>query len=140
MNNWLAWSLLSALFAGATAVLAKIGVTAIDSNFATAIRATVILLFTWLIASLTRSHWSFGTISFRTWLLLGLSGVATGLSWLCYFRALQLGEASRVAPMDKLSVLFAILFAAIVLRETLTWHHWLGGALVLTGAVILAFK
>jgi len=140
MNNWLAWSLLSALFAGATAVLAKIGVTAIDSNFATAIRTTVILLFTWLIASLTRSHWSFGTISFRTWLLLGLSGVATGLSWLCYFRALQLGEASRVAPMDKLSVLFAILFAAIVLRETLTWHHWLGGALVLTGAVVLAFK
>ena len=124
----------------AAAVLAKIGVTAIDSNFATAIRATVILLFTWLIASLTRSHWSFGTISFRTWLLLGLSGVATGLSWLCYFRALQLGEASRVAPMDKLSVLFAILFAAIVLRETLTWHHWLGGALVLTGAVVLAFK
>ena len=136
MNNWLAWSLLSALFAGATAVLAKIGVTAIDSNFATAIRTTVILLFTWLIASLTRSHWSFGTISFRTWLLLGLSGVATGLSWLCYFRALQLGDA----PMDKLSVLFAILFAAIVLRETLTWHHWLGGALVLTGAVVLAFK
>ncbi len=78
MNNWLAWSLLSALFAGATAVLAKIGVSAIDSNFATAIRTTVILLFTWLIASFTRSHWSFGTISFRTWLFLGLSGVATG--------------------------------------------------------------
>ena len=137
MNNWLAWSLLSALFAGATAVLAKIGVTAIDSNFATAIRTTVILLFTWLIASFTRSQWSFGTISFRTWLFLGLSGVAPGSA---IFGALQLGEASRVAPMDKLSVLFAILFAAIVLRETLTWHHWLGGALVLTGAVILAFK
>jgi transporter family protein len=140
MNNWLAWSLLSALFAGATAVLAKIGVTGIDSNFATAIRTTVILLFTWMIASFTRSHWSFSTISPRTWLFLGLSGLATGLSWICYFRALQLGEASRVAPMDKLSVLFAILFAAIVLRETLTWHHWLGGGFVLTGAVILAFK
>ena len=140
MNNWLAWSLLSALFAGATAVLAKIGVTDIDSNFATGIRTTVILLFTWMIALFSRSNRSFGTISFRTWLFLGLSGVATGLSWLCYFRALQLGEASRVAPMDKLSVLFAILFAAVVLRETLTWHQWLGGGLVLTGAIILAFK
>jgi len=140
VNNWVTWSLLSALFAGATAVLAKIGVTGVDSNFATAIRTTVILLFTWMIASLTRSQWSFITISFRTWLFLGLSGLATGLSWLCYFRALQLGEASRVAPMDKLSVLFAILFAAVILRETLTWHHWLGGGLVLTGAIILAFK
>src|SRR5438132_553233 len=140
MSNWLAWSLLSAVFAGATAVLAKIGVTAIDSNVATAIRTTVILLFTWLIASFTWSHLSFGTISFRTWLFLGLSGLATGLSWLCYFRALQLEEASRVAPMDKLSVLFPILFAAVVLHETLTWHHWFGGGLVLTGAIILAFK
>jgi transporter family protein len=140
MDNWLVWSLLSALFAGATAVLAKIGVTGVDSNFATAIRTTVILIFTWMVASFTRSYWSFGTISFRTWLFLILSGLATGLSWLCYFRALQLGETSRVAPMDKLSVLFAILLAAIVLHETLTWHHWLGGGLVLPGAVILAFK
>ena len=140
MNNWLAWSLLSAVFAGATAVLAKIGVTGVDSNFAAAIRTTVILVFTWMIASFTRSYWSFGTISFRTWLFLILSGLATGLSWLCYFRALQLGEASRVAPMDKLSVLFAILLAAVVLRETLTWHQWLGGGLVLMGAVILSFK
>ncbi|MEY2494981.1 MAG: bacterial/archaeal transporter family protein [Verrucomicrobiota bacterium] len=140
MNNWLTWSLLSAVFAGATAVLAKIGVTGIDSNFATAIRTTVILLFTWLMASFTRSDWSFETISRRTWLFLALSGLATGLSWLCYFRALQLGEASRVAPMDKLSVLFAILFAAIVLRETLTWHHLIGGGLVLAGAVVLAVK
>jgi bacterial/archaeal transporter family protein len=140
MNNWLAWSLLSALFAGATAVLAKISVTGIDSSFATAIRTTVILFFTWMIASFTRSHWSFASVSSRTWLFLRLFGLATGLSWLCYFRALRVGEASRVAPMDKLSVLFAILFAAVVLRETLTWHHWIGGGLVLTGAVILAFK
>src|SRR6266404_7168445 len=103
MNNWLTWSLLSAVFAGATAVLAKIGVTGVDSNFATAIRTTVILLFTWLIASFTRSDRSFATVSRRTWFFLALSGLATGLSWLCYFRALQLGEASRVAPMDKLS-------------------------------------
>ncbi len=94
MNNWLVWSLLSALFAGATAVLAKIGVTGVDSNFATAIRTTVILVFTWMIASFTRSYWSFSTISFRTWLFLILSGLATGLSWLCYFRALQLGRSA----------------------------------------------
>jgi transporter family protein len=140
MNNWLTWSLLSALFAGATAILAKIGVTGVDSNFATAIRTTVILLFTWAIASFNRSQWSFGNISSRTWFFLVLSGLATGLSWLCYFRALQLGEASRVAPMDKLSVLFAIILAAVVLRENVTWHQWLGGGLVLTGAVVLALK
>jgi Predicted membrane protein len=97
--------------------------------FATAIRTTVILLFTWAIASFSRSQWSFGNISSRTWLFLVLSGLATGLSWLCYFRALQLGEASRVAPMDKLSVLFAIILAAVVLRENVTWHQWLGGGL-----------
>ena len=102
MNNWLTWSLLSALFAGATAILAKIGVTGVDSNFATAIRTTVVLLFTWAIASFSRSQLSFGKISSRTWLFLVLSGLATGLSWLCYFRALQLGEASRVAPMKNL--------------------------------------
>ena len=138
MNNWLAWSLLSALFAGATAVLAKMGVTAIDSNFATAIRTTVILLFTWLIASFSRSHWSFGTISFRTWLFLGLSGVATGLSWLCYFRALQLGPASRVAPIDKLSVVLVIIFAAVFLGERLTWGKGIGGLLIVAGVIIAA--
>ena len=87
MNNWLTWSLLSAIFAGATAILAKIGVTGVDSNFATAIRTTVILLFTWLIASCTRSVWSFATVSRRTWFFLAFSGLATGLSWLRYFRA-----------------------------------------------------
>src|SRR3989475_6525068 len=140
--NWIFWALLSAFFAGLTAVLAKIGVTGVDSNLATAIRTGVILVFTWGIAFSAKGNATaaLSRLSHRAWLFLVLSGVATGLSWLCYFRALQLGEASRVAPMDKLSVLFAILFAAIVLRETLTWHHWLGGALVLTGAVILAFK
>ncbi len=75
----------------------------------------------------------------RTWIFLILSGIATGLSWLCYFRALQLGEASRVAPVDKLSVVVAIVLAAIFLRERLTWHQWVGGALIFTGAVVLAY-
>src|SRR5437867_1307575 len=93
MHNWLVWSLLSALFAGATAVLAKIGITGVDSNFATAIRTTVILIFTWMVASFTRSYWSFSTISFRTWLFLILSGLATGLSWLCYFSRVAIGRS-----------------------------------------------
>src|ERR1700732_4450689 len=139
MNNWITWSLLSALFAGATAVLAKIGVTGVDSNFATAIRTTVILIFTWMVASFTRSYWSFGTISFRTWLFLILSGLATALSWLCYFRALQLGEASQVAPVDKLSVVIAIALAAIFLHERVTWIHWVGGLLIVSGSIILAY-
>src|SRR5437762_703939 len=138
--NWFSWALLSAVFAGLTAVLAKMGVAEINSNLATAIRTTVILAITWLIAAFTIKTGDLAAINRRTWFFLVLSAVATGLSWLCYFRALQLGEVSKVAPMDKLSVLFAILFAAIVLRETLTWHQWLGGGLVLTGAVILAFK
>src|SRR5438093_13104346 len=137
--NWFVWALLSAFFAGVTAILAKVGVQEIDSNLATGIRTVVILIFAWSVALLTNSQ-PISMIGRRTWIFLILSGVATGLSWLCYFRALQLGEASRVAPMDKLSVLFAILLAAIVLHETLTWHHWLGGGLVLMGAVILAFK
>jgi transporter family protein len=104
--NWLFWSLLSAGFAAATAILAKIGVTGVDSNLATAIRTSVILVFTWAIAIATSRPGSVAQLSSRTWLFLVLSGFATGLSWLCYFRALQLGPASRVAPIDKLSVVF----------------------------------
>lgn len=136
-GNWLIWSLLSAVFAGATAVLAKIGVTEINSNLATAIRTTVILIFAWVVASAT-TPLNFSGISGQTWMFLALSGIATGLSWLCYFRALQVGEASRVAPIDKLSVIFAILFAALVLGEKLTIRKAVGGALIAGGAVILA--
>jgi transporter family protein len=135
--NWLAWALLSALFAGLTAVLAKVGVRGVDSDLATAVRTVVVLAFAWAIA-LTRSAQPLADIPGRAWLFLGLSGLATGASWLCYFRALQLGEASRVAPIDKLSVVVAMALAALVLGETLTWRHWLGGGLIVTGAVVLA--
>ena len=140
--NWLGWALLSAVFAGLTAVLAKIGVTGVNSNLATAVRTTVVLVFTWCIALATGSNTmaALSRLSHRAWSFLVLSGVATGLSWLCYFRALQLGEASRVAPVDKLSVVFAILFAAALLREKVGWHQWLGGSFVVVGAVILAVK
>jgi transporter family protein len=131
--------LLSALFAGVTAILAKIGVAGVDSNLATAVRTTVVLVFTWAIALATNPAVSLHQLSRRTMLFLTLSGIATGLSWLCYFRALQLGQASRVAPVDKLSVVFAILLAAAVLGEKLNWHHYVGGTLIVSGAIILVW-
>lgn len=138
--NWFVWALLSAFFAGATAILAKVGVAGVNSNLATAIRTTVVLVFAWGIALATSKPAAVFELTRRTWLFLALSGLATGLSWLCYFRALQLGEASRVAPVDKLSIVFVIAFAALFLHEKLTWHQFVGGALVVAGAVVLAWK
>ncbi len=138
--NWFSWSLLSALFAALTAIFAKIGVERIDSNLATAIRTSVILMVAWALALAATNIEAITALSKRTWLFLILSGIATGLSWACYFRALQLGEASRVAPVDKLSVIFAIVLAGIFLHEQLTWQHWLGGALIVAGAAVLALK
>jgi transporter family protein len=136
--NWFIWALLSAFFAGLTAILAKVGVAHVNSNLATAIRTVVILIFAWSVALFTNKG-SIAAIETRTWIFLILSGLATGLSWLCYFRALQLGEASQVAPVDKLSVVIAIALAAIFLHEKLTWHHWLGGLLIFSGALVLAY-
>ena len=135
--NWLAWALLSALFAGLTAVLAKVGVRGVDSDLATAVRTVVILAFAWAIA-LARSAQPLADIPGRAWLFLGLSGLATGASWLCYFRALKLGEASRVAPVDKLSVVVAMALAVLFLHERLTWQHWAGGLLIVAGTMVLA--
>ena len=112
--NWVFWALLSAVFAAATALLAKVGVAGIDSNLATAIRTTVILVFTWAIAIGLEKHHALEQISRRSWVFLVLSGVCTGLSWLCYFRALQLGPASSVAPVDKLSVVLVVLGSVAV--------------------------
>lgn len=138
--NWLCWSLLSALFAGATAVLAKIVVEDVNSNLATAIRTSVVLFFAWLLVFATGAAGGVGELTRRTWLPLILSGIATGLSWLCYFRALQLGAASQVAPIDKLSVVFVLVFAALFLHEPLTLRTVAGGALITAGAVVLALK
>jgi len=136
--TWFFWALLSALFAGVTAILAKVGVQNVSSNVATAIRTVVIFIFAWSVALLTR-HQPIASLGKRTWLFLILSGLATGLSWLCYFRALQLGEASQVAPVDKLSVVIAIALAAIFLHERVTWVHWVGGLLIVGGSIILAY-
>lgn len=139
--TWLGWALLSALFAAGTAVLAKIGVSGIDSNFATAIRTSVIVIFTWAIAFATRgSSGSFTNPSSRTWLFLVLSGIATGLSWICYFHALQLGPASRVAPVDKLSVVLVILLSALLLGERLTWGKSLGALLIFAGVIVVTLE
>jgi transporter family protein len=138
--NWLGWSLLAAFFAALTAICAKVGVERIDSNLATAIRTSVILVVAWALAFQATNLGAITALSKRTWLFLILSGVATGLSWACYFRALQLGEASRVAPVDKLSVVFVIALAVVFLHERLTWHHWLGGVLIASGAAVLAWK
>jgi len=135
--SWIFWALLSALFAAATAILAKIGVAHVDSNLATAIRTSVVLVFAWAIALALGKHGELRQIDPRTWLFLALSGLATGLSWLCYFRALQLGPASRVAPLDKLSVVLVIVFAAIFLGEKLTPMAVLGGLLIAAGAVVM---
>ena len=138
--NWLFWAFLSAFFAGVTAILAKAGVEHVDSNLATAIRTTVVLFFAWAVFLFVGPIRSFGHLSGRNWLFLVLSGLATGLSWICYFRALQLGEASRVAPIDKLSVVFVLIFAGLFLREQVGWHQWVGGLLIVGGAIVLTLK
>ena len=135
--NWLHWALLSALFAGLTAVLAKAGVKDLDSNLAMAIRTVVILIFAWSIVA-CRGFDTLHKITTRTWVFLALSGLATGASWLCYFRALQLGQASKVAPVDKLSVVVAMVLAMLFLGEHLTRWHWIGAGLIVAGAVIIA--
>jgi transporter family protein len=120
LMNWIGWAILSAVFAAATALLAKVGVAHVDSNLAMALRTTVVVVFAWGIALALGKHGEIRTLDRRTVLFLALSGLATGLSWLCYFRALQLGPASRVAPLDKLSVPLVMVFAWLLLGEKLT--------------------
>jgi transporter family protein len=138
--NWLSWALLSALFAALTAILAKIGVAEINSNLATAIRTTVILVFTWGIAYFTSGRSELLNVAPRTWIFLAASGLTTGLSWLCYFRALQLGEVSKVAPVDKLSVAIAILIAVVFLNERLKPQEMVGAALIVMGVVVMVVR
>ena len=137
--TWLVWSLLSAIFAAATAILAKLGVSNVDSNLATAVRTTVVVIFAWTIALSLGTHGGLAHIGKRSWIFLMASGIATGLSWLCYFRALSIGQASKVAPIDKLSVIFVIALAAPILGEAITTQKILGGVLIAAGTIVLAF-
>jgi transporter family protein len=134
--SWLPYALLSAAFAALTAILAKIGVAGVPSSLATAIRTAVILPFLWLVVALAGEHRALGQVSRRALLFLVLSGLATGLSWLAYFRALQLGPASRVAPVDKLSLPITLVLAALVLGEPMSWKLVTGVLLMAAGAIL----
>jgi transporter family protein len=136
--NWFYWALGSAFFAGLTAILAKVGVEGVDSNVATALRTTVVVCFTWAIAIFSGFATNASQLNGRSVSFLVLSGLATGASWLCYFRALQLGDASRVAPIDKLSVVFVLLFAGLFLGERIQWQTILGATFIVVGVVILS--
>ncbi|WGE84924.1 EamA family transporter [Actinobacillus equuli] len=139
-NEWLYWALASALFASLTAIFAKVGLQGIDSDFATFIRTVVILIA--LAAFLTYSgKWQpFGSLTGKNWTFLILSGLATGVSWLAYFKALQMGNASQVAPIDKFSLVLVTLFAVIFLGERPSGQDWIGIALVAAGVLTLAIK
>ena len=137
--TWVFWALLSALFAAATALLAKVGVENIDSNLATAIRTSVILVFTWAIAISLDTHHGISSIGRRSWIFLVLSGLCTGISWLCYFRALQIGPVSGVAPVDKLSVAIVIIAGWLFFGESMSPMKITGGLLVTAGALVIAF-
>ena len=137
MIDWRIYALGSALFAALTAILAKIAVVEVDSNLATFIR-TIVILILCALAVTVRGGWDFATLSARSLRMLTFSGIATGLSWLCYFKALQAGPASRVAPIDKLSVVFVVVLAVLFLREPLTLKVGAGALLITAGAILMA--
>ena len=134
--SWITYALLSALFAGATAVLAKAGVKDVPSNLATAVRTVVVLLFATGIVLARGEERALPQLTRQNWIFLILSGFATGLSWLCYFRALQLGPVSRVAPIDKLSFVIAVILGVIFFHEKLTWQLGVGAAVIAIGVLI----
>lgn len=138
--SWQLWALLAAAFAALTAIFAKIGVEAINADFATLIRTVVILVVLAAMLAATGQWQAPATVPARSWIFLVLSGLATGGSWLCYFRALKLGDAARVAPVDKLSVVLVALFGVLFLGERLNSFGWIAIALIASGAVLLACK
>jgi len=139
-GSWFAWAMLSAVFAALTAIFAKLGLQGVDSDFATLIRTAVIIVvltcFVWMTGKM-RNPLELGS---RTWLFLMLSGLATGASWVCYFRALKLGEASKVAPVDKFSLVLVAIFAYLFLAERPSTREWIGIAMVGAGVLLLALK
>ena len=138
--SWQFWAVMSAVFAALTAIFAKVGVEAINSDLATFIRTVVVIVTLGFLLAVTGQFQAPGSISGRSYLFLVLSGLGTGASWLCYFRALKIGEAAKVAPIDKLSVVLVAIFGVVFLGEKLTAPNWLGVALVATGAVLIAYR
>ncbi|HHW46845.1 MAG TPA: EamA family transporter [Clostridiales bacterium] len=134
---WFIFAILSAIFAALTSILAKVGIEGVDSTLATAIRTVVVVLMAWLMVFLTNAQTGIANISKRSWIFLILSGLATGASWLCYYRALQLGDASKVVPIDKLSVVITLILAFVFLREEFTLKSLIGCALIGAGTLFM---
>lgn len=136
-NMWILFAILSAVFAAATAILAKIGIQDMNSNLATAIRTVVVLVMAWGIVFFTGTQFEIPNITLKSWVFLILSGVATGLSWLFYFKALQIGDVSKVVPIDKFSVVISMVLAFIILKEAITAKTIVGGVLITLGTLVM---
>lgn len=137
---WLVFALLSAVFAALTSVLAKVGIENVESNLATAIRTGVVLIMAWGMVFLTKGQGGISDISRKSWIFLILSGLATGASWLCYYKAIQIGEVSKVVPVDKLSVVITLILAAVFLHERFTPRTLIGAVLITAGTLVLISK
>ena len=134
---WLIFALLSAIFAALTSILAKVGIDGVNSNLATAIRTVVVVAMAWGMVFLTNAQSGIAEISKKSWIFLILSGLATGASWLCYYKALQVGEASKVVPIDKFSVVISMILAFVILKEDLTFKTVMGGILITAGTFVM---
>ncbi len=134
---WMLFAFLSAIFAALTSILAKVGIEGVNSNLATALRTVVVLAMAWGMVFITGAQNGIGSISRKSWLFLILSGLATGASWLCYYHALQMGEASKVVPIDKLSVVITLVMAFVFLHEQFTWKSGLGAVLITAGTLVM---
>ena len=134
---WFVFALLSALFAAATSILAKVGIEGVPSNLATALQTAVVLAMSWVMVFVTKQQGGISAITPKSWLFLILSGLATGASWLCYYRAIQLGEVSKVVPIDKLSVIFTLVLAFVFLHEKMTLKSVVGCALIGAGTLLM---
>jgi len=137
---WLILALLSAIFAALTSILAKIGIEGVDSNLATAIRTVVAVVMAWMMVFITNTQSGITEISKKSWLFLILSGLATGASWICYYKALQMGEASKVVPIDKLSVVITLVLAFVFLHEQFTFKSVIGCVLIGAGTLLMVIK
>lgn len=134
---WLIFAILSSVFAALTSILAKVGIEGVGSNLATAIRTCVVVIMSWLMVFITNQQAGFSEISKRSWVFLILSGLATGLSWLCYYKALQMGDASKVVPIDKMSVVLTLILAFVFLHESFTWKSVVGCILITAGTLFM---
>ncbi len=134
---WILFAVLSSLFAALTSILAKIGVDGVNSNLATALRTAVVLVMSWVMVFITNSQGGITQVSNKSWLFLILSGLATGASWLCYYKAIQLGDVSRVVPIDKMSVVITIVLAAAFLGEKLTYKSVIGSIFITVGTLLM---